>query len=346
MRRKTLISIIIAISFIAAGCSGPRSDSPYYEEVKESEDYILPIRDDDDSLEEEIQENIFGFDSKYGPEYEVDVWKVDGVGSPAGILCREQDILISDSKNDCLIVADYDGNVLRTIGKSGNGPLEFLSPGDMTAYDDKIYIIDQKNYRVQVLDADLNYADEIEARIVDRNDPEFVFEHIAVNKNGVYLSGFSFFNDHVYLYEAGGEEPVIIGKNFYGPLFCYEENIYATNTQTKVYVKKEDTIRYRNGLDNYLLLVDDMEKDFSQKTDLMPLVDATAFLMGEEEIVTASPSSSCLFAFDKHGDYKYTLAYIEGMGGESLCKLAADSLGRYYVTVPGKGSIFCCTPKE
>ena len=71
----------------------------------------------------------------------------------------------------------------------------------------------------------------------------------------------------------------------------------------------------------------------------MPLVDATAFLMGEEEIVTASPSSSCLFAFDKHGDYKYTLAYIEGMGGESLCKLAADSLGRYYVTVPGKGSI-------
>ena len=155
---------------------------------------------------------------------------MDGVGSPAGILCREQDILISDSKNDCLIVADYDGNVLRTIGKSGNGPLEFLSPGDMTAYDDKIYIIDQKNYRVQVLDADLNYADEIEARIVDRNDPEFVFEHIAVNKNGVYLSGFSFFNDHVYLYEAGGEEPVIIGKNFYGPLFCYEENIYATNT--------------------------------------------------------------------------------------------------------------------
>ena len=111
-------------------------------------------------------------------------------------------------------------------------------------------------------------------------------------------------------------------------------------------MKKEDTIRYRNGLDNYLLLVDDMEKDFSQKTDLMPLVDATAFLMGEEEIVTASPSSSCLFAFDKHGDYKYTLAYIEGMGGESLCKLAADSLGRYYVTVPGKGSIFCCTPKE
>ena len=38
--------------------------------------------------------------------------------------------------------------MLRTIGKSGNGPLEFLSPGDMTAYDDKIYIIDQKNYRV------------------------------------------------------------------------------------------------------------------------------------------------------------------------------------------------------
>lgn len=70
-----------------------------------------------------------------------------------------------------------------------SGSLEFLSPGDMTVYDDKIYIIDQKNYRVQILDADLNYVDEIETRIVDRNDPEFVFQHIAVNKNGVYLNG-------------------------------------------------------------------------------------------------------------------------------------------------------------
>lgn len=51
MRRKTLISIIIAISFIAAGCSGPRSDSPYYEEVN----FHLRTRADTPLLRTEYQ---------------------------------------------------------------------------------------------------------------------------------------------------------------------------------------------------------------------------------------------------------------------------------------------------
>lgn len=345
MRKKILISIIIAVLFIVTGCSILHSQSPFYKEVKESGDYILPIRYDD-NLEEEIQENIFNFDHKYGPEYQVDEWEVDGVDSPGGILCREQDILITDSKNDHLVVADYEGNVLRTIGKSGNGPLEFLSPGDMTAYNDKIYIIDQKNYRVQILDADLNYLDEIETRIVDQNDPEFVFQHIAVNKDGIYLDGSSFFNDHVYLYQTNEKDPVIIGKNFYGPLFCYEEKIFATNTSTKVYDKKTDTMGYRSGLDNYLLLIDDTKKDFSQKTNLMPATDATGFLMNQEGIIVVSPSHSSLFSFDKDGNYRYTLAIIREIGGEPFSKLSVDSLGRYYVTAPDKGSIFRCTLKE
>lgn len=346
MGKKILFGIIIAFALLATGCGVLHSQSVLYKQMKESEDYILPIVCDDDDLEEKVRKNIFDFEDKYGPEYQTDEWKVDGVESPGGILCREQDVLITDRKNDQLIVTDYEGNVIKTVGGSGNGPLEFLSPSDLTLYDNKIYIIDQKNYRVQILDADLNYLDEVETRIADQNDPEFVFEHISVNKNGIYLNGFSFFNDHVYLYQSNKKDPVVIGKNFYGPLFCYEDNIYAVNTNTKIYNKKSDTMGYRNGLDNYLMLIDDTQKDFSGKINLLPTIDATGLFMDQEGIYVSSPSHSSLFAFDKNGSYKYTVAVIKGMEGEEFSKVSVDKMGRYYVTASEKGKIFRCSPKE
>ena len=341
MRKKVIFSIILAVPIFFSACGAVTSKSIYYEEVKESKDYILPIRDNK-TVEDELQNNIFSFEHKYGKKYQAEELKIEGVDSPGGILCREQDILITDSENDILVEADYDGNVLQTIGKTGNGPLEFLRPGDITAYNDKIYIIDQKNYRVQVLDADLNYLDEIETRIVDQNDPDFVFEHIAVNEDSIYLNGFSFFHDHVYLYQSEGD-PVIIGKNFVGPLFNYDNKIYAANTATKVYNKEKDTIGYRNGLDNYLFQVDDKKKDLELEYDLMPTLDPTSFVIDQENIIVLSPSHSSLFAFDKDGNYRYTLALIKEMQGERFSKLSVDGVGRYYVTAPDKGSIFRCS---
>lgn len=339
MRKRMMLSLIMVIPFLFNACSMRNSQSKFYKDMKESEDYILPIKDSD-SADEEIKKNVFSFSHKYGEEYQVDEWKVEGIDSPGGILCREQNILVTDSENDTLVELDYDGNVIQTIGGTGNGPMEFISPGDITTYDNKIYIIDQKNYRVQVLDDELNYLDEKEVRIVDQNDPDFVFQHIAVNGNGMYLNGFSFFNDHVYLYKTNEEDPIIIGKNFYGPLFNYEGKIYATNTMTKVYNKKTDTIGYRNGLDNFLLYIDDKKKDFDFGNDLMPAVDATSFIMGQRETIVLSATNSCLFSFDKDGKYNYTLAIMDGIQEESDSKLSVDSLGRYYVTAPKKGSIF------
>lgn len=345
MKKEVLFGSFMVGFLLLSGCSYLYPKSGFYKEAKESEDYILPIRIGD-NIEEEIQGNIFNFKQKDGPKYQVEELIIDGLGNPGGILCRENEILITDSKNDNLIVVDYDGNIVRKVGKTGNGPLEFLSPGDMAVYDNKIYIIDQKNYRVQILDAQLNYLDEIETRIVEQNEPDFVFQHIAVSKAGIYLNGKSFFHDYVYLYQMNKENPVIIGKNFYGPLFFYEGGIYATNTATKVYEKKEDTMSYRSGLDNYFLLIDMEKQDFSKRVDLIPALDATDIFINQEEMTFISPTNASIFVFDKAGDYQYTLATMEKIGGDSLPRLSKDDWGRYYVTAFDQGSVFRCVPEK
>ena len=74
----------------------------------------------------------------------------------------------------------------------------------------------------------------------------------------------------------------------------------------------------------------------------MPTLDPTSFVIDQENIIVLSPSHSSLFAFDKDGNYRYTLALIKEMQGERFSKLSVDGVGRYYVTAPDKGSIFRC----
>ena len=85
MRKKVIFCIILAVPIFFSACGAVTSKSIYYEEVKESKDYILPIRDNK-TVENEIQNNIFSFEHKYGKKYRTEELKIEGVDSPGGIL--------------------------------------------------------------------------------------------------------------------------------------------------------------------------------------------------------------------------------------------------------------------
>jgi hypothetical protein len=137
--KKALFLFTLIIIVCVTACN-KQSDSIYAEQLEESKGYVLPI-EDLDQLEEEIEENIFEFEAVLSDQYTVDQLEIEGVKSPNGILCREDDILISDGANDTLVVIDFDGNIIRKLGKTGNGPLEFVQPGDIVNYKDRIYIL-------------------------------------------------------------------------------------------------------------------------------------------------------------------------------------------------------------
>ncbi len=130
-KRIVLVSMMVMLLLMSA-CSF-NSDS--YKQMKESKDYILPIISSEEA-EKQLED---GLKSTYEKKdtYQVEKLKIEGLENPAGILCRDKDMLISDHANDKIVLADYTGNIIQEVGITGNGPLEFMSPGEIIEYDKK-----------------------------------------------------------------------------------------------------------------------------------------------------------------------------------------------------------------
>jgi len=207
-------------------------------------------------------------------------------------------------------------------------------------------ILDEKNHRVQILDEELNYIDEVETRVSDPNDPQFIFQNMAVNETGIFVNVFSYFNSRIYLYMQKEKAPVMIGKNFFGPLYEYQEEIYAINTGNKAYDRKEDSMHYVSGGDNFIFRVDTEKKDLELKHELMAATDATGFIMDQKHIVAVSASQGSVFSFSEDGNYEYTIAYIEDLQKEKSLDISVDPNGNYYVTASENGKVFRVSMKK
>jgi DNA-binding beta-propeller fold protein YncE len=61
-------------------------------------------------------------------------------------------IYITDTLRDKVFVLDMDGTVLGSIGKKGNGEVEFNLPTEVLIRDQNLLVVDAMNFRVQFLD--------------------------------------------------------------------------------------------------------------------------------------------------------------------------------------------------
>lgn len=77
---------------------------------------------------------------------------------PRGIaVTKDGHLLVSD--NHKLQKITFQGEVLKCIGRSGLGDLEFSTPCGITITDDgKVYVVESGNHRVQVLNPDLSFS--------------------------------------------------------------------------------------------------------------------------------------------------------------------------------------------
>ena len=78
----------------------------------------------------------------------------DSLTRPTGVAYSAitGDVYVVETGSHCVSVFDKNGNKKRTIGRRGNGPLEFNFPTYIWIdRSGKIYIVDSMNFRVQVL---------------------------------------------------------------------------------------------------------------------------------------------------------------------------------------------------
>lgn len=86
-------------------------------------------------------------------------------------------IYIADSGNHRIVVFDFEGKFIKTIGRKGQGPAEFASPTGLFIFQDsRLAVADFRNKRIQLFDKYGNFMRAINTKEINVADLIFVDE--------------------------------------------------------------------------------------------------------------------------------------------------------------------------
>jgi len=91
---------------------------------------------------------VYGPDGTYQREIRAEFW------GPRNVLFFRNELVVADTGKNRLVVLSKEGNVIRLIGKEGEGTGEFSEPVGLAVHQDQLFVGDTGNHRVQVLGPD------------------------------------------------------------------------------------------------------------------------------------------------------------------------------------------------
>lgn len=100
-------------------------------------------------------------------------------------------LYICDRLNDCITIADSNGTLLKRIGRHGKAPGEFISPVNIAARNEAIFVYEFGNTRIQIFDARFKYLSSIPAAY------NFLTGSLSASRDMIYVHGS--FSDTVLL---------------------------------------------------------------------------------------------------------------------------------------------------
>ncbi len=335
MRKRIRLGVCFcAVVLCAAGCE--KSDN--YKIMEASRNQTLPIYESNDEELDGEKNALKTLKDVYTSGYEAEEWKVEGVDEPAGILCRQEDILIVDRASHSVTAADGSGKVLQKIGREGSGAGEFRDPTAITEYGGNVYVLDEGNQRVQIFDENMDYVDEIGLKDIKLSDPGYVPGMLAVNASGVYIAGLSSDHSVADRYDQEGREE--IGKNFLGTICSYQEQIYLINSVVRTYDKKSDSFGAASSGPEWLFTAEGPE--LVEQCSLPQGLFIADFVAEDRGIACISVSGYSVFRIGWNGEYQETVAKIDGLQDEEYPKISVNAQGDYFIAMPEAGKIFRC----
>ena len=155
----------------------------------------------------------------------------------------EGNILVADRDNHRIQKFTAEGQFLAAVGTKGSRPLQFDEVEDIAinTSNNKMYVVDTSNYRIQVLNSDLTFSNTFGKR--GENKGEFIYPWaIACDSTGnVYVVDFG--NDRIQVFTPTGKFLRMFGSHGEGDGELDRPVGIALDVQDKVYVSERSNDR-------------------------------------------------------------------------------------------------------
>lgn len=225
------------------------------------------------------------------------------IKNPGALLATEHFLYVISKEENCVLCYDYDGKLINSFGKMGNGKGEFDTPTAIACDEQYIYVADENSGRIQCFDFDGNYQKEV--YVDELNDISVHVFDIESDGKNLYVSAGSTDKQRIGIYRINSENKIKrISKSGIG---CFGKNtetneIYFANAYE--YFEKDDRLGYQGG-NSYLGKISNGKL---KKLFLLPEQYLPAELHIEDgEILILSEALMEVDAFDYSGNYMETL---------------------------------------
>lgn len=252
--------------------------------------------------------------------------KCSGI-TPFGAAALENSVLICDMGNNCLIEFDFQGNEIRKVGQSGSGNGEFFHPSGLAYCNERFYIVDSGNSRIQILDMNLEYQGEYALDILGESDQNIFYTDIAACEDGVVTvvtNSVLKENARVYLADSNGsvhKTPYILN----GYTNCAKDRMYYINTfELFENASAYDAVIRESAL--YELMNDELRDLCKFPYKYGP----TDFIVDGDDVYVLSCVWAQLDHFKTDGSYIETIWKFDSLSPESC--LVRTSQGGFIVT--------------
>ena len=133
--------------------------------------------------------------------------------TPFGLtLDRDGNILVAEDTNNSIRIYSPEGQLLASAGTTGSGRLQFNSPRDIVINikNNKVYITDCDNHRIQILNSDLTFSTIFGKKGQDKGQFHYPYAVACDIAGNIYVADNG--NDRVQVFTAEGKFLRVIGK--------------------------------------------------------------------------------------------------------------------------------------
>jgi DNA-binding beta-propeller fold protein YncE len=281
--------------------------------------------------EEKIKQIEVGSIIKNTIHKEIFVSQDEHLNEPLGIVSANSMIYVVCKGSDTICQYDYDGNFINELGKSGNGKGEFLSPVAIVADSlGNLYIAEEGNSRVQVIDSEGNYIKEYPIKGLDVFGC-YLLDIELNNLNDIYISFKTFDKKTAKVLKINSDG----SSKMLGSELC---GIMGNNTEKSNLIFAQtynvDDNRVYTG-DTFLAKIEN--NNVSKWYGLPYSYTPTDIVMSDEKLYMYSYSMNKLDAFSLEGEYIETIYKGD---------LDDSSMGFYYLGINEIGDIYASNSEK